>query len=314
MAFVILATGGLADSVRTLRTRTLAVCGSAGLVAVLGGGLAAGYWLGTSTTTPHRPAAAPGAPVTATVAAGNRAVIDRVGALAAQVSRLEAEALALGRRVGLEGQVREQLTTPVAPATALPPAPPAAAPAGGPLVAPLPATGGLVAAVGGGLGNLEASLDRLEAALGTVARVATARDLESMAFPSRYPVAGFHRITSGFGNRYDPFTRRRARHTGIDIAAPRGTPILASAGGRVRFAGYRAAYGNTVEIDHGNGLVTRYAHAARVLVRPGQVVLPRQPLALVGSTGRSTGPHLHFEVLRRGVYLEPRRFLAPAAT
>jgi murein DD-endopeptidase MepM/ murein hydrolase activator NlpD len=309
MAFVILSTGGLADSVRTLRTRTLAMFGSAGLAVMLAGGLAAGYWLGTATGSGRAPPP-PVAPPADTVAAGNRAVIDRVGALAAQVSRLEAEAVALGRRVGLEGEVRERLAAPVAPAT--PGAP--ADPAGGPLVAPLPVTAGLVAAVGGGLGSLEASLDRLEAALGTVARAATARDLESMAFPSRYPVAGFHRITSGFGNRYDPFTRRRARHTGIDIAAPRGTPILASAGGRVRFAGYRAAYGNTVEIDHGNGLVTRYAHAARVLVRPGQVVLPRQAVALVGSTGRSTGPHLHFEVLRRGVYLEPRRFLAPAGT
>lgn len=309
MAFVILSTGGLADSVRTLRTRTLAMFGSAGLAVMLAGGLAAGYRLGTATGTGRAPPP-PVAPPADTVAAGNRAVIDRVGALAAQVSRLEAEAVALGRRVGLEGEVRERLAAPAAPAT--PGAP--ADPAGGPLVAPLPVTAGLVAAVGGGLGSLEASLDRLEAALGTVARAATARDLESMAFPSRYPVAGFHRITSGFGNRYDPFTRRRARHTGIDIAAPRGTPILASAGGRVRFAGYRAAYGNTVEIDHGNGLVTRYAHAARVLVRPGQVVLPRQAVALVGSTGRSTGPHLHFEVLRRGVYLEPRRFLAPAGT
>jgi murein DD-endopeptidase MepM/ murein hydrolase activator NlpD len=309
MAFVILSTGGLADSVRTLRTRTLAVFGGAVLVVVLAGGLAGGYWLGTATGTGGAPPPAV-APSADTVAAGNRAVIDRVGALAAQVSRLEAEAVALGRRVGLEGEVRERLATPAGPAT--PGAP--AEPAGGPLVAPLPATAGLVAAIGGGLGNLEASLDRLEAALGTVARAATARDLESMAFPNRYPVAGFHRITSGFGNRYDPFTRRRARHTGIDIAAPRGTPILASAGGRVRFAGYRAAYGNTVEIDHGNGLVTRYAHAARLLVRPGQVVLPRQAVALVGSTGRSTGPHLHFEVLRRGVYLEPRRFLAPAGT
>jgi murein DD-endopeptidase MepM/ murein hydrolase activator NlpD len=313
MAFVILSTGGLADSVRTLRTRTLAVFGSAGLVALLAGGLAAGYWLGAATGAGRVPAT-PAAPVADSIAAGNRAVIDRVGALAAQVSRLEAEAVALGRRVGLEGEVREQLAAPAGPATPTAPAPAPAEPAGGPLVAPLPATAGLVAAVGSGLGSLEASLDRLEAALGTVARAATARDLESMAFPSRYPVAGFHRITSGFGNRYDPFTRRRARHTGIDIAAPRGTPILASAGGRVRFAGYRAAYGNTVEIDHGNGLVTRYAHAARVLVRPGQVVLPRQPVALVGSTGRSTGPHLHFEVLRRGVYLEPRRFLAPAGT
>ena len=137
---------------------------------------------------------------------------------------------------------------------------------------------------------------------------AIAGDLAGMAIPSRYPIAGA-RISSGFGNRRDPFTKRLARHTGVDLSAPRGTPILASAGGTVRYAGYRRAYGNTVEIDHGRGLVTRYAHASKVLVRAGQVVLPEQAIAMVGSTGRSTGPHLHFEVLRNGTYVEPMNYL-----
>ena len=80
----------------------------------------------------------------------------------------------------------------------------------------------------------------------------------------------------------------------------------------MRFAGYRKAYGNTVEIEHGEGLVTRYAHAGKVLVRSGQIVLPKQAIAVVGSTGRSTGPHLHFEVLRNGAYVEPLRYLKRA--
>lgn len=298
MSFVILSTGSLAaSSLRTVRTGTVACVALAAAGALIAAGVTAGYRLGAAVTPAATTSASP---------ASNRAVVDRVGALAAQVSRLEGEALALGQRVGLEPAVRNELQ---APAPASPPADTTAGPAGGPLLAPL-ATG-TRQGLGGRITDLEAGLDRLEAALAVVARAATARDLASMAWPNRYPVAGLHHITSGFGNRWDPFTQRRARHTGIDIAAPRGTRILASAGGRVRFAGHRAAYGNTVEIDHGNGLVTRYAHASRLLVRPGQVVLPRQPVALVGSTGRSTGPHLHFEVLRHGVFLEPRRFLTP---
>ena len=81
----------------------------------------------------------------------------------------------------------------------------------------------------------------------------------------------------------------------------------------MRFAGYRRAYGNSVEIDHGDGLTTRYAHASQLLVRKGQVVLPEQPIATVGSTGRSTGPHLHFEVLRQGRPVEPLGYLGRRA-
>jgi len=92
--------------------------------------------------------------------------------------------------------------------------------------------------------------------------------------------------------------------------APFGTPILASAGGRVRYAGPRGAYGRTVEIDHGDGLVTRYGHVSRILVRVGDVLLPGQPVAYVGSTGRSNGPHVHFEVLRDGVPVHPGLYLA----
>jgi murein DD-endopeptidase MepM/ murein hydrolase activator NlpD len=100
-----------------------------------------------------------------------------------------------------------------------------------------------------------------------------------------------------------------ARHSGLDIPAPHGSPILASGGGRVVSAGYRGAYGQAVVIDHGDGLVTLYGHASKLLVRPGDVVMPQQKIALVGSTGRSTGPHLHFEVIRDGKRVEPRQYL-----
>jgi murein DD-endopeptidase MepM/ murein hydrolase activator NlpD len=126
--------------------------------------------------------------------------------------------------------------------------------------------------------------------------------------PNSKPVAdGF--VGSGFGWRTDPFTGQMTKHEGIDFAAPPGTPIHAAAGGVVVLAERHPEYGNVVEIDHGNQLTTRYAHALRVGVRPGDLVKRGQKIAEVGSTGRSTGPHLHFEVLLRGVAQNPSRFL-----
>ncbi len=112
-------------------------------------------------------------------------------------------------------------------------------------------------------------------------------------------------IVSGFGYRVHPIFRRVKFHYGIDIAAPYGTPIRAAGDGEVVFAGWRRAYGNTVIIDHGNGLATLYAHCSRILVTEGQRVKQGDVIALVGSTGLSTGPHLHFEVRRYGEPVNP---------
>ncbi|MGZ5131267.1 MAG: M23 family metallopeptidase, partial [Caldimonas sp.] len=127
--------------------------------------------------------------------------------------------------------------------------------------------------------------------------------------PTRLPIAEAE-LTSTFGNRSDPLTHAHAFHAGLDFAAGLGTPIAAAAGGTVAFAGFKRDFGWVVEIDHGNGLTTRYAHASELLVRPGQVVAPGDRIARVGSTGRSTGPHLHFEVLRAGTAVDPERYLA----
>jgi len=116
-------------------------------------------------------------------------------------------------------------------------------------------------------------------------------------------------ISSGFGWRKDPFTGQSALHEGVDFPAEPGTPIYAAAAGIVIDVERHPQYGNVVDIDHGNGLVTRYAHAAFVLVRPGELVKHGQHIAAVGNTGRSTGPHLHFEVLLGGVPQNPMRFL-----
>jgi murein DD-endopeptidase MepM/ murein hydrolase activator NlpD len=132
--------------------------------------------------------------------------------------------------------------------------------------------------------------------------------LSQLMVPSSAPIDG--PVGSGFGFRSDPFTGRAALHTGLDFPADAGTPILAAAGGMVLSAGPHPDYGNQVEIDHGSGLVTRYAHASKLLVRTGDLVRRGQAVAEVGTSGRSTGPHLHFEVLVDGVPQNPARFLA----
>lgn len=131
--------------------------------------------------------------------------------------------------------------------------------------------------------------------------------IKKMMVPTQQPVAGI--LGSSFGWRIDPLNGRSALHTGLDFPAEPGTAILAAAGGVVVTQEYHAAYGNMVEVDHGNDLVTRYAHASRVLVKKGDLVRRGQKIAEVGTTGRSTGPHLHFEVLVQGVYQDPQKFL-----
>jgi murein DD-endopeptidase MepM/ murein hydrolase activator NlpD len=116
-------------------------------------------------------------------------------------------------------------------------------------------------------------------------------------------------VSSGFGPRRDPFDGVTRMHDGVDIAVPAGTPIAAAAGGKVIFSGAAGGYGNMVEIAHDNGLVTRYAHTAANLVTVGDAVKLGQSIALVGNTGRSTGPHLHFEVRRDGKPVDPATLL-----
>lgn len=126
--------------------------------------------------------------------------------------------------------------------------------------------------------------------------------------PTGWPVSGGW-VSSHFGLRADPFTGRRAHHRGVDIASPLGSNIGAMGDGVITYAGKRAGYGLMVEITHGQGLVTRYAHASKVLVNRGDRVSRGHAVAQVGISGRSTGPHLHFEVLRRGRHLDPANFL-----
>jgi len=137
--------------------------------------------------------------------------------------------------------------------------------------------------------------------------------MKTRLLPTSRPVVDYSYNSSSFGWRIDPFTGRKAFHEGLDFAAPVGTPILAAAGGVVIAAQYHHDFGNMVEIDHGNDIVTRYAHASRLLVRVGDIVRRGQHIADSGSTGRSTGPHVHFEVRIKDVAQDPRKFLAAGA-
>lgn len=130
----------------------------------------------------------------------------------------------------------------------------------------------------------------------------------AIAVPSARPV-NMATITSGFGVRSDPFRRTAAMHAGIDLAAPTGTAVYATADGTVDRAEWSGGYGNCVEIDHGKGLQTRFGHLSRILVHAGQIVHRGDLIALVGSTGRSTGPHLHYEVRMDGHAVNPMPYL-----
>jgi len=157
-----------------------------------------------------------------------------------------------------------------------------------------------------------ADLDRLTAQRTDLLTVLESRlfdqKMRNMMVPTQKPVADGS-LGSDFGWRIDPITGRSALHTGLDFQADPGTSILAAAGGVVVVQEYHPAYGNMVEIDHGNDLVTLYAHASRVFVKKGDLVRRGQKIADVGSTGRSTGAHLHFEVLVQGVPQDPQKFL-----
>lgn len=282
MAYVIVSADHLTDSrPRTLRARPVLIAAAASTLLLMAACVALGFKLAQWAAPRHA------------AAAGHidqpelLALVGQVGRLAGRLTQLEQQAATLAQRLG-----DVPVVATLAPA-------PGARSSGGPAV-PLD-----------GIAEIETGVARLEGTLGQLSERATERDLVAMAYPNRLPVAGSRApVSSQFGTREDPFTGRLARHTGLDIPARYGTPILASGGGRVVVAGRKGAYGQTVIIDHGDGLATLYGHASKLLVRAGDVVLPQQAIALVGSTGRSTGAHLHFEVIRNGSRVEPRQFLA----
>lgn len=179
---------------------------------------------------------------------------------------------------------------------------------GGPLVDARPLTGD----------ELQRAVDDLARAVDVEADALSAIETQMLdervrtnQLPTTLPVNAVWNAST-YGWRIDPFTGDRAMHEGVDFAALQGEPIVATSAGIVDFAGAHPEYGQMIEIDHGMGLATRYAHASKLLVKEGEFVKRGQRIALVGSTGRSTGPHLHFEVRRFGIAQNPDRFLRVA--
>jgi len=158
------------------------------------------------------------------------------------------------------------------------------------------------------LDDLEQRIGLRTAQLSSLQNVILGRQLSAEIRPTGRPVTQGY-ISSEYGGRVDPFDGEEAIHRGVDFAASAGADVLAVATGVVTWAGPRAGYGLLVEISHGNGYVTRYGHNSRVLVKAGDTVERGQAIAEVGSTGRSTGPHVHFEVLRNGAQVNPTGFI-----
>ena len=159
------------------------------------------------------------------------------------------------------------------------------------------------------LAEIASVLDDRSDKLGVLDSMLMNDRLAAKTIPTTMPVPmGYY--SSNYGYRVDPINGRTSFHTGVDLIAPPGTPVVAAAGGVVSTVAYVAEYGNIVEVDHDNGLTSRYAHLAKSLVRVGDVVMKGQNVALVGSTGRTTGPHLHFEVREKGIPLNPNKFLS----
>jgi len=222
------------------------------------------------------------------------ALASRVGSLNAQLLRLEA----LGRRLtDLAGLDRGEFDFDKVP------------PAGGPEGREVQGGSAHVPELTALLDTLEEQINDREQQLQALEMVMASRELGQRITPGGLPLIGGW-ISSHFGYRSDPITGRGAFHAGVDFAGPPGSRVIAVGPGVVSFSGWKQGYGNLVEITHPTGYVTRYGHNARNLVRAGQSVQKHDAIAIIGSTGRSTGTHVHFEVLRDGNVLNPKRYLA----
>jgi murein DD-endopeptidase MepM/ murein hydrolase activator NlpD len=220
-------------------------------------------------------------------------------ALALQLGQLQARALrldALGQRLAQIGKLDDSEFDF------------AAAPAMGGPEDPAAAPQALNASLAGNIADLRDQFQRDETRLSVLEDLLLDRRVDNALLPSGYPVTTGY-IGSGFGTRTDPINGSVEHHMGLDFDAPAGTAIHAVADGVVTFVGERSGYGNVVEIDHGNGYMTRYAHNRKNIVSVGQRVHARQTIATVGTTGRSTGPHCHFEVWLRGRAVNPLTYV-----
>jgi murein DD-endopeptidase MepM/ murein hydrolase activator NlpD len=161
-------------------------------------------------------------------------------------------------------------------------------------------------------GVLRTLLQGLERRLTNVRKDVERQEALAAATPSIWPAHGW--LTGSFGGRPDPFTGEPAFHQGLDISTEKGQPVFATADGRVETAGYTGDYGNLITLKHDFGLTTRYGHLSKFNVKPGETVRRGDVIGYVGSTGRSTGAHLHYEILANGKLINPLQLLTQAAT
>ncbi len=222
----------------------------------------------------------------------------RVGELQAQIMRLEGLGERLAKLAGLKPQE-------------LPSLQPGTVPGRGGAESSLPARSLSVSEFADVVERLGRQVDERSDQLGVLEALLVQTSARRKFLPTLAPIVDGW-FSSNFGYRIDPFTGAQSFHEGIDFPAEAGTLIVAAASGKVVAAGLHPQYGRMVEIDHGNGLVSRYAHTSQVFVHEGDLVVRGQRVAAVGSTGRSTGPHLHFEVRLNGVPQNPARFLQPS--
>jgi len=274
------------------------------MVAIASGGI--GFWLGKYRLTDPAIAAAGDSDLRGLVAAESQQIDSQrhevtasIDALAVRVGEMQAEVLrvnALGQRlVEMAGLNAEEFNFENP------------APAGGPEDGKLREN--RVDDVAQDLAKVLAALDDRKRKLVLLETLIMERDLKSHSVPEGWPLVSGGVVTSTFGYRRHPITGRHSMHMGIDIAAQPGSDIVAMADGLVIFSGQKSGYGNVVEIRHANGLETRYGHNQRNLVKEGDLIRKGQVIAKLGSTGRSTGPHVHFEVRRNGEAVDPMRYL-----
>lgn len=224
----------------------------------------------------------------------------QIGELQARIMRLDAQNERLAKLAGINTQTQSNSNQPVK--NALPTPNPSR---GGPLIKDKPMSEADLRAT---IADMVRDLDLRDEHQGTVeARLLQQSVLKDM-LPNSSPVEVAY-SSSSYGWRIDPFNGHKAFHEGLDFPAAMGTPIYAAADGIVTAVEFVGAYGNLLKIDHGSGLETRYAHNSRILVRVGDRINKGQKIALVGSTGRSTGPHLHYEIRLNGNPLDPRQYL-----
>jgi murein DD-endopeptidase MepM/ murein hydrolase activator NlpD len=225
---------------------------------------------------------------------------EQIDALAVRMGELNARAIrlnALGRRLTSMAKLDDgEFDFDTKPAL------------GGPLE-PLEGAGaGQVATFFDDIDSMDRTLHSQQQQLTVLEALLMKRKLKERVSPSGRPVkAGY--ISSYFGSRTDPFTGKGANHRGVDFAGKTGSDVISVAAGVVTYSGPRSGYGNMVEINHGNGYVTRYAHNDKNLVTPGDQIHPGQKIALMGATGRATGPNLHFEVWLRGRPVDPVKYI-----